>query len=127
MRLLAVIISLGLGCLWGACEGGKPENVSFAGDIKPILRRSCTPCHNSVSPQGNIDLTSYTALMESRYYTRREPIALPGNSHDSRLYIVVTTRRDGFRMPPEDSNLRRISEREAEIIRVWIEEGARDN
>jgi hypothetical protein len=127
MRLYAVIIAVILGCLGGACERGEPENVSFGNDIKPILRRSCTPCHNSVRPQGNIDLTSYGALMESRYYTRREPIALPGNSHDSRLYIVVTTRREGLRMPPEDSNLRRISEREAEMIRVWIEEGARDN
>ncbi len=115
-------------CLFaGGCERDEPENVSFEKDITPILRRSCIPCHNQVRPQGNIDLSSYDALMESRYFTRREPIALPGNYHDSRLYIVVSTKQDRLRMPPPHSEFRRVSNREAERIRVWIEEGAKDN
>lgn len=114
-------------CIITGCERGEPENVSFVNDIKPILNRSCTHCHNRARPQGNIDLTSYDALMESRYYTRREPIVFPGDPRDSRLYIVVTTRREGIRMPPEDSGFRRVSNRNAERIRVWIEEGAENN
>ncbi len=109
------------------CEQSEPENVSFGKDIKPILERSCIPCHNEVRLQGNIDLSSYNALMESRYFTRRDPIAIAGNFHDSRLYIVVTTRNERMRMPPVHSEFRRVSDREAEKIRVWIEEGAKDN
>jgi hypothetical protein len=122
LRISAVI------CLFvTGCERGEPENVSFEKDIKPILRRSCIPCHNDVRLQGNLDLSSYNALMESRYFTRREPIAIAGNARDSRLYIVVTTRREGIRMPPEHSEFRTLSKRETERIRVWIEEGAKDN
>lgn len=109
------------------CERGEPENVSFENDIKPILRRSCIPCHNPAISQGNIDLFSYDAVMESRYFTRPTPIAIAGDPSQSRLYIVVTTGRDGIRMPPDDSNMRRVSSREAEKIRVWIKEGAKDN
>ncbi len=119
---LAVIFVITTGC-----ERGEPENVSFENDIKPILRRSCIPCHNPAISQGNIDLSSYDAVMESRYFTRPTPIAIAGNPSQSRLYIVVTTGRDGIRMPPEDSNLRGVSSREAEKIRVWIKEGAKDN
>lgn len=119
---LAVIFVITTGC-----ERGEPENVSFENDIKPILRRSCIPCHNPAISQGNIDLSSYDAVMESRYFTRPTPIAIAGSPSQSRLYIVVTTGRDGIRMPPEDSNLRGVSSREAEKIRVWIKEGAKDN
>ena len=118
----AIIFSFIIGC-----ERGEPENVSFSDEIKPILNRSCAPCHNAARPQGNIDLSSYDALMESRYYSRRDPIVIPEDPQNSRLYIVVTTRREGLRMPPEDSDLRRVSNRNAEKIRVWIEEGAKDN
>ncbi len=120
--LLAVICIMTSGC-----ERGVPENVSFKNDIQPILNRSCVPCHNQVRPQGNIDLSSYSALMESRYFTRHEPIAVAGNSHDSRLYIVVATGNERMRMPPVHSEFRRVSNRETEMIRVWIEEGAKDN
>lgn len=119
---LAVIFVITTGC-----ERGEPENVSFENDIKPILRRSCIPCHNPAISQGNIDLFSYDAVMESRYFTRPTPIAIAGDPSQSRLYIVVTTGRDGIRMPPDDSNMRRVSSREAEKIRVWIKEGAKDN
>lgn len=114
-------------CLLIACEQSEPENVSFSRDIQPILARSCTPCHNPVRPQGNIDLSSYDALMKSRYYTHRDPIVLPGDSHDSRLYIVVSTRHERLRMPPPGSNFRSVSRRDVERIRVWIEEGANNN
>jgi hypothetical protein len=120
--LLAVICFISTGC-----ERGKPENVSFENDIKPILRRSCIPCHNPAISQGNINLSSYDSLMESRYFTRPAPIAIAGNPSESRLYIVVTTGRDAIRMPPDDSNLRRLPSREAEKIRVWIDEGAKNN
>lgn len=125
MKLFISLICI-IGFITG-CDRGEPEDVSFSNDIKPILNRSCTPCHNRARPQGNIDLSSYEALMESQYFTRREPIVLPENARDSRLYIVITTRREGLRMPPEDSDFRRVSNRNAERIRVWIEEGAENN
>ena len=35
-------------------------NVEFLRDIRPVLQRSCVPCHSTTNAQGNLVLNDYT-------------------------------------------------------------------
>jgi len=103
------------------------ENVSFKADIQPILNDHCTLCHSSHTALGNINLESYEAMMASRYLNRKQPIALAGKPLESRLDLVVHSRNPAIRMPPPSADLNRLTEVEIAKIRIWIEEGAKNN
>lgn len=38
------------------------DNYAFAANIQPLMNKYCTGCHSGNNPQGNITLTSYTAV-----------------------------------------------------------------
>ena len=49
------------------CSGGNCDTTAntFASTIEPILKTNCVGCHNASTMQGNIDLSSYTAVYEN--------------------------------------------------------------
>lgn len=38
------------------------NNISFSGTVEPILQNNCYGCHNSLTPNGGIDLTDFSVL-----------------------------------------------------------------
>ena len=123
--ILAVALCTALA---GCAEGpGKSSNISFTGDIQPILHEHCTLCHAAGARQGGIALDSYENLMSSRYFNRPGPILIPGKPTESRLYLVVHSTNPGIRMPPPGNGIDPPGNHAIETIRVWIEEGAKDN
>ncbi|MCF8261132.1 MAG: hypothetical protein K9J12_10185 [Melioribacteraceae bacterium] len=107
--------------------GGKTENVSFSNDIKPILDENCTICHNSEDDQKNLNFESYESLMNSRYLNRNQALIIPGDSEVSRIYLVTHSNKSAIRMPPESFGFDKLSESQIQKIKVWIDEGAKNN
>jgi hypothetical protein len=92
------------------------DNLSFALDIQPILTSNCSRCHYS----GNIlpDLRegyAYESLMEGDGIT-------PGDAEESELVEMLEGGGDNP-MPPTT----KLSPVNIELIKKWIDEGAKDN
>lgn len=122
--LIDLIVALIVVLLLTSCESSTfPEepptvkdNLSFALDIQPILTEQCARCHNP----GNIlpDLRegyAYESLMEDEG-------VVPGDAEESELVEMLEGGGDNP-MPPTT----RVSPLNIELIKKWIDEGAKDN
>ena len=101
------------------------EQVSYKLDVQPILQSHCVECHQP-GGQGyeasGLDLTSYKGLMKG---TKHGPIVVPGEPFTSNLIVLVEGRADPkVRMP---HNQRPLLKQQAEILRLWVKQGAKDN
>ncbi|MGB1259460.1 MAG: c-type cytochrome domain-containing protein, partial [Akkermansiaceae bacterium] len=88
--------------------------------ILPIFEQSCNNCHNPDKQKGDLDLTTYTALMRGGSGGK---IAEPGEGADSKLYGVITHTLKP-KMPPKGEKL---SKKDADTIRAWIDGGLLEN
>jgi hypothetical protein len=103
------------------------QQISFKRDVYPILEYNCLACHTP--PQGKgylktcLNMQSYETLMQG---TRYGPVILPGDSSHSILNMLVDGRVDAsMRMPHgRDEPLKQA---EIEALRLWVEQGARNN
>lgn len=94
-----------------------PSEVSFSGDVLPILRESCIRCHGTSRQSGDLVLNSYEAVMAG---AGGVAIVVPNDAEASELVRVIVTGE----MPKNDPPL---SETAIQIIRAWIDQGALDN
>jgi hypothetical protein len=130
--LLLVSTGIATGC---SDEGSDevlapPENVSFASQVQPIFTASCTfsDCHAGQTPTGDMNLTEGNAYAStvgasaSNTYPGKIRV-VPGQPETSLLYQKITTKDFGAQMPLRGS----ITQRQRDIIKAWIEEGALDN
>jgi len=118
------------------CVGlfGCEREVSFAGDVQPILRASCVSCHGA-SGEGvdasGFSLEGYDSLMKG---TKFGPVVVPNSSMSSNLYRVIAHKTDpAIQMPPQheyslaDGRGYALSEKQIETIGSWIDQGAKNN
>jgi hypothetical protein len=94
-----------------------PDSVYFEQDILPLLISNCamSGCHDAVTAQDGINLTSYTSVMNT---TEVSPFN-PGNSE---LYKAITEDDLDDRMPPVPYSS--LSADEIALIAKWINQGA---
>lgn len=99
--------------------------VDYAGDIRPLLARSCLGCHGDKEPQSNLSLTSRAALL--RGGDSDLPAIVPGASVDSPLIRFAAGLVEKMEMPPVDSRDKypSLSAEELALLRGWIDQGAR--
>ncbi|MEO0732556.1 MAG: DUF1549 domain-containing protein, partial [Bacteroidota bacterium] len=104
-------------CFLLACHQQPP--VSFAAEVRPILKRKCMSCHGGVRQQGGLSFL----FEEDLYRALRsgKKAIVPGDPTHSEVYQRVISDRAGLVMPPEGDPL---TEAETEVIRRWIAEGA---
>ena len=103
-----------------AAEKQAEGDVSFKNDVAPILVRSCLGCHGQVDPQSEYQLHTFELAMQEA--PSGSPAITPGKPDESELYLLVSEEDEDVRMPQEGDPL---SEEEIELIRRWIEQGAK--
>ena len=96
----------------------KPKPVTYAEHVAPLLEAKCTYCHDAEDTSGGLDLSTYDALM--RGGSSGDSVA-PGDAEASKLYRVCARLEQPY-MPRGGSAL---SKRELEVLRRWIDQGAR--
>jgi cytochrome c len=112
------------GCLFtlGACS---PRNVSFSADVQPILKQNCLECHVPGGPgyvASGFDMSSYEAFMKGGKFGS---FVTPGDPFGSNLIILVEGRaHPSIRMP---HGREKLGDREIEVLKVWVQEGAKNN
>jgi hypothetical protein len=121
LEVLTVVLITGfiaVGC-------SKNNDASFSRDVMPIIKDHCIECH-SVGGKGyketGLDMASYSALMRG---TKFGPIIVQGDSTSSTLMRLIEHKADpSIAMPHHESKL---PKEHIDIVRDWIDQGARDN
>ncbi|MFZ5523179.1 MAG: c-type cytochrome domain-containing protein [Pseudomonadota bacterium] len=102
------------------------EEVSYKKDIRPILDDYCVSCHKPGGKgykKSRLDLRTYQSLMKG---TKFGAVVKPGDSYTSILVQVVEGRvHPSIRMPYGISG--GLAKDKIELLRKWVQQGARDN
>jgi len=116
LRLLFVLCAA---LLLSACnEPPDPaDDPSFAADVQPVFTASCVQCHGPDVQHGSYRLDSHAEVMETGSDT--VPNVIAGRADSSATYRRI---RDG-EMPPAGP----LPGAKQEIVRNWINKGAKDN
>ena len=126
---LAVALTLTSALAVTACS----QDVSYSKDVKPILTQNCLQCHDGQgqgSTESGLVLVEYDDLMQG---TKLGQVVVPGNSVSSTLYRLVAHEADPkLHMPPHhkeagDMKLTPLSDAQIETIKLWIDQGAKNN
>jgi hypothetical protein len=95
------------------------ERVDFNTQIRPILNKSCLPCHGGVKQQGNLSFISREEALRPARSGKRAIV--PGNPEASELVSRIEHHDPEMRMPYQKEAL---APEEISLIRRWIREGA---
>jgi hypothetical protein len=131
LALAACLITLGCGS-GRTVGGGTPtsDGVTLAGNIQPIFDANCafSGCHGGSAPKEGMDLSPGRAHSNIVNVSSTEQPSLqrvkPGDSANSYLFQKVNQDNPavGERMPQGGD---RLSPEDLDLIRRWIDEGAR--
>ncbi len=114
---IAVLVAwLILGSVPAANAQGAKQ-VSFINDVAPILKENCFACHDAKKRAGKYEMTSFEKLLG-------EERVVPGKTADSELYQLISSTSDR-RMPPKKDNLAPLAKAQQDVIKLWIEQGAK--
>jgi hypothetical protein len=108
-------------------ERPMPDSVSYNFSIRPILSDKCYACHgpdaNKRKAQLRLDIadSAFKALKE----TKGAYALVPFKPYESELYNRVSSADTSYMMPPPISHLAALSPFEVQLIKKWIEQGAK--
>jgi WD40 repeat protein len=129
VRLLAIFLASGSIALpvhaadtpKGSVE--EPRQISYYRNVRPIFAQQCQGCHQPAKPSGNYVMTSYSDLLKK---TKTDAFGIvPGKPEESSVIEQVLPKGD---KPPKMPQARDpLSERDVNVIRKWIEQGAKDD
>jgi hypothetical protein len=113
--LLAAVVA-SLGCT---------RQVSFEQDVRPVLREKCVGCHKEGGVgyiQSGLNLDNYDGLMKG---TKFGPVIKPGSSVDSTLVILIEHKAHStINMPRGQDPL---PDNQVNLIKQWVDQGAKNN
>jgi hypothetical protein len=98
------------------------DKVDFTRDVLPILSDSCFPCHgpDAKTRKAGLRLDTRDGAFKKK---KDRAMLVPGKSADSEVYRRVSSRDADEVMPPPDAN-RKLTPKQIDILRRWIDEGA---
>ena len=101
------------------------QGVTYAGDIKAILDKSCVKCHGAEKPKAKLRLDSLAGALKG---SENGKVIEAGKSADSVLVHNVGQLGDEDNwMPPKDNKAKipPLTKDQVGLIRAWIDHGAK--
>ena len=126
-RQLLLVIT----CIWAVCCFTRfsvfARDISFNRDIRPILSDRCFACHGPDADERKSKLRLDRADgPDGAYRTLDGSAAIkPGSVAESALWDRITTQDVDDLMPPAKAHKKALSGEEQQLVKQWIEEGAR--
>jgi len=96
------------------------EKLTYDDHVKPIFRAKCFSCHNTNKKTSDLDLSTYSSLMQGG---ASGASIEPGDSENSYLFMLMAHDSEPF-MPP---NSERVPDEMLETVKKWINAGAPEN
>lgn len=132
MRFNLLTIALSVAAL--AIISGCSKEASYKQDVKPIIEASCLECHDGKgegSEESGLILVTYDDLMQG---TKFGQVVVPGDSESSTFFRLIAHKADPkIQMPPHHKDtlasrqLSPLKDDQIEMIKNWIDQGARNN
>ncbi len=114
--LLAILGSIAVSPIESADPPQALEQPAFETHIRPILREYCLDCHGAAEKtEGSLDLRLVRFMLNGG---DSGAVLVPGKPHESLLLDRISSGD----MPPGET---RVSPEKVELIRRWIDEGAK--
>lgn len=117
-----------------ALSTGCSQQVSFKNDVNPILQANCLSCHDGQGEgieASGFSVRTYDDLMQG---TKFGKVVVPGDSLSSSLYRLIDHQADPkIQMPPHheqalaSGKLSSLSAEQINTIKMWIDQGAKNN
>jgi hypothetical protein len=123
---LGTFLGLALIIPWSvAAEPGAPpaHKVDYNREVRPILAKNCFPCHGQDEAKRAKGLRLDRSESATRPLADGETAIVRGDPESSALYFRITEEDDSIRMPPKKTG-HRLTPREIDTLRHWIEQGA---
>jgi len=101
-------------------QEAQPQTLEFTRDIRPILDKNCTSCHQPALKQADLDLTTYARFQAGG---KRGPAFVAGSPEQSLVMQFITAALKPsmpLGQPPLAAN-------DVATVRDWISAGARDD
>ncbi len=102
-----------------------PSGVSYKKEVQPILAKNCSECHapgQKGFAASGLDTSSYRTLMKGGKFG---PLVKPGDALSSALNILVEGRAHASIQMPHGRE--KLPDKDIETLKVWVNEGAKDN
>ncbi|MFK8114438.1 MAG: PSD1 and planctomycete cytochrome C domain-containing protein [Rubripirellula sp.] len=98
------------------------EPLNFSRDISPILSENCYSCHgfDEAAREADLRLDTFAGATGKEGGT---VAIVPGMADESELIARILSDDDDTLMPPPESG-KQLSEKQIELLRIWIEQGA---
>ena len=107
-----LIVATIVAAVIGGVSQAAPK-VTYEEHVLPVFRNACLRCHNPDKAKGDLDLSTFTALLNGG---GSGIIVESGDSGASKLMKVVTHEEEP-EMPPNG----KLEDKEIAIIKQWIE------
>ena len=111
--------------LWvGLLPSGLAGAVDFRREVQPILSDKCFHCHgpDEKAREAKLRLDTPEGALRLR---DGAAVIVPGNGAGSELILRVTSPHADEAMPPPESKLARLTPAEIDVLKRWIDAGAR--
>jgi len=102
-----------------------PSGVSYNKEVQPILAKNCSECHapgQKGFEASGLDTTSHQALMKGGKFG---PLVKPGDALSSALNMLVEGRAHSSIQMPHGRE--KLPAKDIETLKVWVNEGAKNN
>jgi hypothetical protein len=99
--------------------GLQAQKVDFGREVEPLLLARCGSCHTGEKPQAGLSIHTHAGLLKGG---QSGPAIVSGDSRQSLLIQRVT----GFKAPVMPFGAEPLSDREIDLLRAWIDQGAAD-
>jgi mono/diheme cytochrome c family protein len=96
------------------------EPISFKRQVEPLIARWCLPCHQPENVTANLDMSSREAMLKGG---DSGPLFVPGKADES--LIVKRLTQDTIQAPQMPPGERKFTDAELQIIKDWINQGAK--
>jgi len=119
--------------LWNACNRQNrpqnddlPDQISYNFHVRPILSDKCFVCHGPDKNQlkAGLRLDQAESAFAPLKETKGAFAIVAGKPEESELMRRITSQVPDYQMPTPESHLGPLSEREINILKKWIEQGA---
>jgi len=117
------LISLGVLAILATAADRLPDKVEFNRDVRPILSDACSHCHGPDAGRRKANLRLDTEAGAFADLGGGKTL-VPGHPEKSELFLRISHEDETQRMPPKKSG-RKLSPDQIEILRRWIQQGAR--
>ena len=102
----------------------RDKPVSFFEEVLPILEEKCLACHSLSLAESKLNLEEVSTMLKGG---KRGPAIVPGRGAESLLIKTASRQLEPYMPPPEKKDYEPLTPEELGLIKLWIDQGAKDD